>query len=239
MQAVLAFGVIPRRGDVRARSVMRLAVELSPARGFPVHLSRVEPTRVLELEGTPGPRRGGSETRTARHARSRLDDADHLLEAGRCRPCRGASGREPGAASSRCMPRLGGARHSTTRCQTCCAWRASASTCRPGIGICSRTGRASWVSSPPRWSTSDTPARGLRLQITLEPHRGPITLDVSGPVAARAFLAAIEAPDRETPQASPRSPVTNAAGRGSRSPSDVTSRSAPDDHGLPRSKRRR
>jgi hypothetical protein len=39
--------------------------------------------------------------------------------------------------------------------------------------------------------------RGLRFQMALEPNRGPLTLDVSGPDEARAFLGALGAPDPE------------------------------------------
>jgi hypothetical protein len=39
--------------------------------------------------------------------------------------------------------------------------------------------------------------RSLRFQMALQPNRGPITLDVSGPESARAFLAGLGAPDLE------------------------------------------
>jgi hypothetical protein len=43
--------------------------------------------------------------------------------------------------------------------------------------------------------------RSLRFQITLQPNGGPIAVDVSGPEASRAFLAALGTPDRERARA--------------------------------------
>jgi hypothetical protein len=43
--------------------------------------------------------------------------------------------------------------------------------------------------------------RGLRFHITVQANRGPVTLEVSGPGEARAFLAALDAPDPERARA--------------------------------------
>jgi hypothetical protein len=43
--------------------------------------------------------------------------------------------------------------------------------------------------------------RGFRFHIAVDAKRGPVTLEVSGPAEARAFLAALDAPDPERARA--------------------------------------